>query len=156
MTYPEIMAQWNGINRKIWPFFIMPAIALTAFAEFATIGGIVGWLAWVGLIIYVVLASKVYGDLVNRLVTVSALADEFKMSRLIEDLGNHAFDMPLMKVVSRQELGNLRFPSRLMFTIKGVDHLVVYDWEKRRFARYKWPILPYSISKTIKRAKHKT
>lgn len=156
MTYQEIMAQWKGINRRMWPFFIMPLVSLFAFREFASIGGVVGGLAWAGLVIHAYLASKVYGELADELEAVSALADEIKMSRLEEDLARHGVDMSLIRVVSNQELGNFRFPSRLMFTVKDVGHLVAYDWDKRRFGRYKWPILPYSIDKVVARAKPQT
>ena len=156
MTYPEIMAQWNKTNRRLWPYFVMPAIALPAFMAFVDSRLLNPALALVGIVAMSILASIVYGDFADELKAISSLADAYKMQWLIDDLGEHASDMPITRILSNQEMGNFRYPSRLTFTVKGVGHIVVYDWEKRRFGRYKWPFLPYSLDKSIARAKAKT
>jgi hypothetical protein len=136
--------------------FLQPALFLVGFIglmESRTVPS--AWL-WLGLIIAVLLCSNAYGRLVDEFYETSALADPWKLQRLVEDLGQLAENMPLMRIVSSQEMGNLRYPTRLLFAVQGYNKPICYNWENGRFIRYKWTVVPLSIDKIIARAKRQT
>lgn len=156
MTYEDIMARWRTVNRRMGTLFVMPFLFLVGFSEFASVDGLNPAIAWSGLILAWILISLVYGDLTDEFYKISSWADAYKLEWLIEDLGLHAENMPVVAIATNQEMGNLRYPSRLVLVMRGCNHPIVYDWQKRRFARYKWPILPFSMTKAITRAQQQT